>query len=131
MGVRVTLEVSAGELVDRITILELKAKRLPVRCRAAVVRELRLARAVQRRAVSSSSALRALTRALRVVNRELWDLEEALRACEKRGDFGHRFVSLARGVYRTNDRRAALKRRLDELVGSELREHKSHALPAV
>lgn len=75
--------------------------------------------------------MRELTAALRLVNRELWDVEEALRRCEQRRRFGRHFVSLARAVYRANDRRAALKRRVDELLGSELFEHKSHTLPAV
>jgi hypothetical protein len=129
--VLLTLEVSAGELIDRITILELKMRRLPRACQRSVRRELTRARAARQRAIVPSQSLRELTQALRVVNRRLWDVEEALRACERAGRFDRRFIELARSVYQANDRRAALKRRLDELLGSRLREHKSHSLPAL
>ena len=72
-----------------------------------------------------------LTRALRTVNLRLWKVEDELRACERAGRFDERFVRLARTVYLMNDRRAALKRRLDELSNSEIREFKSHALPRI
>jgi hypothetical protein len=129
--VRLTLEVSAGELIDRITILELKLSRLPGAHRPSVRRELALARTTRARAIAPSRSVRELTQALREVNRELWDLEEALRGCESGGRFGKRFVALARRVYLVNDRRAALKQRLDQLLGSSVREHKSHTLPDV
>jgi hypothetical protein len=129
--VRVTLEVSVGELIDRITILELKVRRLRQSVRPAARRELARARAVRASFVARSSAVRQLTAALRTTNRRLWQLEEELRACEREGRFDARFVRLARNVYLVNDRRAALKRRLDELSGSEIRELKSHRLPGV
>lgn len=129
--VRLTLEVSAGELIDRITILELKLRRLPGSCRPALRRELAAARGTRDRAIAASRSVRELTQALREVNSELWDLEEELRGCENGGRFGKRFVTLARRVYLVNDRRAALKQRLDQVLGSSVREHKSHALPDV
>ena len=63
---------------------------------------------------------------LRRVNEELWEIEDAIRECERRQDFGPRFVELARSVYRSNDRRAALKRRVNELLGSAIVEEKSY-----
>lgn len=129
--VRLTLEVSAGELIDRITILELKLRRLPSACRPALRRELTLARGTRDRAIAASRPVRELTQALCDVNRELWDLEEELRECESGGRFGKHFVALARRVYLVNDRRAALKRRLDQVLRSSVREHKSHTLPDV
>lgn len=128
---QLTLQVSAGELIDRITILELKVRRLPRACRRSLRRELELARAARRRAILPSRSVRELTQALRIVNRRLWDVEEQLRKCERAGTFDRRFIELARCVYQTNDRRAALKRKLDELLESALREHKSHSLPVV
>jgi len=130
-GVELTLEVSAGELIDRITILELKMRRLPRACRRSLQRELERARALRRRALLPSQPLSKLTQALRVVNRKLWDVEEELRACERAGRFDRRFIKLARTVYQANDRRAALKRRLDEMLGSGPREYKSHSLPEI
>ena len=130
-GVQLTFEVSAGELIDRITILELKMRRLPRACHRSLQRDLERARALRRRAILPSPPLRALTQALRVVNRRLWDVEEELRACERAGRFDGRFIELARTVYQANDRRAAIKRRLDEISGSGLREYKSHSLPVI
>jgi hypothetical protein len=63
---------------------------------------------------------------LRGVNEALWDVEEAIRACDSRGDFGASFVALAQWVYRTIDRRAALKRQINELLHSELVEEKEY-----
>jgi hypothetical protein len=127
--VRIQLEVSAGELIDRITILEIKLDRLGVGVREALLHELSLARAERDRAVPHSELLSELSRKLYATNLDLWEVEEALRACEREGAFGGRFVELARQVYTNNDRRAALKRRIDELSGCTLREHKSHLLP--
>lgn len=123
--------MSAGELIDRITILRLKARRLAGPGRGAARRELAAAYAVRDHAITSSRRLREITRRLHAVNSELWDVEEQLRACECAGRFGRRFVKLARAVYKANDRRAALKGQLDLLLGSEIREHKSHVLPRV
>jgi hypothetical protein len=129
--VRVVLQVSAGELFDRISILELKRARLPEAGRAAIERQLADARAERERALLPSKALAQLAVALSAANEELWHTEESLRACEAHNDFGPEFVALARRVYTTNDRRAALKRRIDELVGCEMTEQKSHTLPEV
>jgi hypothetical protein len=129
--VRVSVDVSAGELIDRITILQIKARRSPRTRRDEVKRELAAARATRDRFISSSKKLHELTRALRAANGRLWIVEEELRACERSQRFGPRFVSLARSVYKTNDQRAALKRELDRLLGSDIREHKSHRLPSI
>lgn len=129
MGIE--LAVSAGELIDRMTILELKVARLSERTRAELTRELGVLRAIRDRELSPSARLAELTDELRAVNGQLWEVEETLRKCEQAGGFDERFVELARQVYKANDWRAALKRSVDELVGSEIREHKSHPLPAV
>lgn len=127
----IELRVSAGELVDRLTILELKQVRLSATVRAAVAGDLRRLRAVRDESLPASPRLSELAAELAVANATLWDLEESLRECERTGAFDARFVALARQVYLTNDRRAALKRSIDVLVGSEVREYKSHALPSV
>jgi tetratricopeptide (TPR) repeat protein/ADP-heptose:LPS heptosyltransferase len=120
--------VAVGELIDKITILEIKAARLtsPDKLRN-VHYELEILRATQARAWEPSEALDNLTRELRAVNEALWDIEDEIRRCEAAGDFGPRFIELARSVYRQNDQRAALKRRLNELLGSAIVEEKSYA----
>ena len=119
--------ISVGELFDKLSILELKAAALgdPAR-RANVLREQAGLDAVRRRHVAPSSELDALYGELRDVNRRLWQTEDALRDCERAGAFGARFVELARSVYRDNDRRALLKRRINELTGSDIVEEKTY-----
>jgi len=116
--------VSWGELVDKITILEIKAARIVDPAKLAnVQRELQALVAV-RDAQGKPPAM--LAAELRQVNEALWDIEDRIRECEQRGDFGPTFIELARSVYKTNDRRAALKRRINDAMGSELVEEKSY-----
>ncbi len=119
--------VSWGELVDKITILEIKAQRITREPAAANIgRELALLRERLALDAAAEAAMTASRDALRQVNEELWDVEDALRVAEAAEDFGERFVALARSVYRLNDRRAALKRRINETLGSEIIEEKSY-----
>ena len=121
--------VSWGELFDKITILELKADRLDgATQRANVGRELDALRRVRAAAGPATPALAALIDELRVVNAALWEIEEELRALEAAGSFGRHFIGLARQVYTTNDRRAAIKRAINAVTGSALVEEKSHPL---
>jgi hypothetical protein len=124
----VYVEVAPGELLDKITILRIKAERLTDERKSRNVRaELETLEAARRRALPASAEQEALVADLRAVNEALWQVEDDLRDCERSGDFGARFVELARSVYRHNDRRAALKARVNELLGSRLREEKSYA----
>jgi hypothetical protein len=114
-------------LIDKITILRIKAERIgePEKL-LNVHRELRLLE----RLVYEDGAfgpIDLLTDALAAVNGRLWTIEDALRACEREGDFGPRFVALARSVYCENDTRAAIKRAINGLAGSALVEEKSYA----
>lgn len=119
--------VSAGELIDKITILRLKAERISDPAKAANVRhELGLLEAIAADHLSPSPELTRLTEALSTINAALWDIEDAKRDCERRSDFGDAFVRLARSVYLDNDRRAAIKREINALVGSEVVEEKSY-----
>jgi Family of unknown function (DUF6165) len=78
-------------------------------------------------AMPDSAELTRLAAELKAVNETLWRIEDAIRLCERDEDFGPRFIALARSVYHTNDRRAALKRQVNELLGSRLIEEKSYA----
>jgi hypothetical protein len=119
--------VSAGELLDKITILRIKAQRIedPSKLRN-VKAELSALEDVASRAIPGSPELAAVEADLRSVNEALWDIEDEIRAHDARGDFGPDFVRLAQAVYRTNDRRAALKREINRLTGSALVEEKSY-----
>lgn len=119
--------VSWGELLDKITILEIKRARIACPCaRANVAKEHRLLQAIAR-PVRSIPALTALVEALGRVNEALWEIEDAIREKEAAQCFDATFVALARSVYRKNDQRAAIKRDINRLLCSALVEEKSYA----
>jgi hypothetical protein len=122
--------VSWGELLDKITILQIKSERMTDAAKLANVRhELDLLVSVSDRQLVRPAGLDDLDdllAALRQVNERLWDIEDAIRLREKQQDFGAGFVTLARAVYQTNDRRAALKHRINTLLGSQVVEEKSY-----
>lgn len=119
--------ISWGELLDKITILEIKAARIASpAAQANVGRELSLLRGIAA-PVLDQPGLAPLLEGLRRVNAALWDIEDDIRAHEAAGDFGAGFVELARAVYLTNDERSALKRQMNALLRSELVEEKYHA----
>ncbi len=127
MMTAVKVEISPGELIDRITILEIKAARIGDEAkRANIGVELSELTVARQAAVPASARLTALTGELGEVNQALWDIEDEIRALEAAGDFGPAFVELARSVYKTNDRRSALKRKINELLGSRLIDEKSY-----
>lgn len=124
----VTVAIAPGELIDKITILEIKAERIADPAKLANVRhELTVLRAARDAAVPPSAGLDRLSTDLKAVNIRLWTVEDALRDCERAGRFDDRFVTLARAVYRTNDRRAALKAQINALLGATIVEEKSYA----
>jgi hypothetical protein len=114
-----SIEISAGELLDRITILEIKLRRCGGAARR---RELRAtldgARAAWQALSPIPIGIAGLRRRLSRVNQALWDAEDEIRRREGAQDFGPAFVAVARAICRLNDRRAALRRRVDELTGS-------------
>jgi hypothetical protein len=124
----VTIPVSWGELIDKITILELKSERLSDRAKLENVRrELAMLTAIVDKEHADHAALKALTTKLREVNAALWVIEDDIRDCERAKDFGPEFIRLARAVYVTNDQRANIKREINTLLDSELVEEKSYA----
>ena len=120
--------VSAGELIDKITILRLKSERIGDASRLVNVRrELQALERVASESLPDAGGLDTLTGELQAVNTHLWEIEDAIRDCEAAGDFGPQFVEFARAVYITNDRRSEIKRRINMLLGSEIVEEKSYA----
>ena len=127
----IQVPVSWGELIDKIAILEIKSERIADAAKLANVRTELAALAEMRDANLPSdqkvlATLAALTADIKTVNEALWVIEDDIRDCERDKDFGPRFVELARAVYKTNDRRAALKRDINMLLGSALVEEKSY-----
>ena len=118
--------VSWGELIDKITILEIKRVRLSMpKAIANTERELAALTPVLA-GLDAPAGLFALKTALSEVNERLWEIEDAIRAMEAGGDFGPAFVALARSVYRQNDERGRIKREINQLVGSVWTEEKQY-----
>jgi hypothetical protein len=120
--------ISPGELVDKITILEIKSQRMSDAAKLANVRtELELLTATWRGSRFATSDIDADWKALRSVNEQLWDIEDRIRDKERDAVFDQAFVDLARAVYVTNDERAAIKKRINARLGSTLVEEKSYS----
>lgn len=121
------IPVSPGELLDKLTILEIKLERIDDEAKLVNVRrehEL-LTRAWRESGLDDRDVARLRER-LREINEALWRIEDAIREEEREKRFGDRFVELARSVYQQNDERAALKRQINESLGSEIVEEKSY-----
>ncbi|HYV34967.1 MAG TPA: DUF6165 family protein [Gemmataceae bacterium] len=124
----IMVEIAPGELLDKITILQIKRARLtqPEKLRNVQV-ELATLETARNVAVAASETLDQLIADLRAVNEALWVIEDDIRLCERDGDFGPKFIELARSVYKQNDKRAALKRAINDLLGSKIIEEKAYA----
>ena len=122
------VEVSAGELLDKIAILQIKKERISDESKLAnICRELDSLEHTRDESIPSSDELESLVNELRSVNESLWDIEDDIRECERQQDFGDEFIQLARQVYITNDRRSDVKRSINKLLRSRLVEEKSYA----
>ena len=123
----VLVPVSPGELLDKITILRIKSQRITDATKLANVRhELALLERTWSEAVPGAAALAAHERRLEEINAKLWDVEDQLRELEAAKTFDAKFIELARAVYYTNDERAAVKKKINLALGSQLVEEKSY-----
>lgn len=119
------IPVSAGELLDKISILEIRVERVtdPLR-RACVQRELETLQLVERQLEPYRTQVETEAQRLGAVNRQLWQAEDEIRNYETRGSFGEAFIELARSIYRLNDERARLKMAINLSLGFVHREEK-------
>jgi hypothetical protein len=119
--------LAIGELIDKITILEIKSERIADTGKLRnIANELKLLNGIRSAAGLDTPEVDAFARELKGLNEKLWDIEDAIREREQRQDFGPRFVELARGVYQTNDRRAQAKQKINLAFGSAIVEEKSY-----
>jgi hypothetical protein len=123
----VLIPVSPGELLDKITILRIKVVRILDAAKLANVKlELALLEEAWKAAGGAVHDVSQHEHALQHVNEELWDIEDRIREKEAKQTFDREFIELARAVYRSNDERAAIKKRISELLGSRIVEEKSY-----
>ncbi len=126
--VELLVPISPGELIDKITILEIKSQRMTDAAKLHNVRtELSLLSDTWKASPYSATDIGAEWAALRDVNGKLWDIEDRIRDKERAGLFDAGFIELARAVYVTNDERAAIKKKINTKLGSALVEEKSYA----
>ena len=127
MTTSIKIEVSPGEFIDKLTISDIRRGRVrdPEK-RANVEVEHRALRTVYETLLPSLSRISELKAKLQCINEALWDIEEEIRECERRCDFGPKFIELARSVYKTNDRRSAVKSEINSALGSKIVEEKSY-----
>jgi len=123
----ISVPVSYGELIDKITILEIKSERIKDSAKLVNVRvELDLLNGTWAAAAASRTDIAAERGELRAVNEALWDIEDRIRVKEKAKAFDDEFIELARSVYIRNDERATVKRAINDKLGSTLVEEKSY-----
>ena len=124
---KILAEISAGELIDKITILEIKKKRIKdVEKLKDVEKELLTLTDTFKKAIPDRSKIQTLIDGLRAINLKLWDIENGTRLAEKNNDFGEKFIKLVRSVYISNDERSKLKLEINNILGSNIKEVKSH-----
>ena len=125
---QIQVPVSPGELLDKITILEIKSERMSDAAKLANVRlELSILNATWSASVSPDTTIERIHDNLKHINEALWEIEDDIRDKERAGEFDKGFIALARAVYVTNDQRAAAKKELNLHLGSDIIEEKSYA----
>ena len=123
----ILVPISPGELLDKITILQIKAERIDDPAKVANVNtELQLLTEVWNRSVETDEVIDALTQELKSINETLWEIEDDIRDEERHKRFGDRFIELARAVYVTNDKRAEAKKKVNLHLNSTIVEEKSY-----
>lgn len=128
MSTEIKVPISPGELIDKITILEIKAANISDVAKLANVKvELQLLQDTWRGSGYASVDIDAEWNQLREINKKLWDIEDDIREKERERKFDQEFIELARSVYITNDERAAVKKRINTRLGSKIVEEKSYA----
>ena len=124
---RILAEISAGELIDKITILEIKKIKIndPEKLKE-IDKELNSLNNTMNSFIKDKSKIISLKEKLKDINLKLWDIENGKRLAEKQNDFGEKFIELARNVYKFNDERAKIKFEINQILGSSIKEVKSH-----
>ena len=124
---KILAEISAGELIDKITILEIKKDKISDKEKLSQVeKELVSLKETLKKSISDQDLILDLKKDLKDINSKLWEIEDGKRNAEKNNDFGKKFVELARNVYKFNDERAKIKLKINNLLGSRIKEVKSY-----
>ena len=124
---KILTEISAGELIDKITILEIKKSKIANEEKLQEVdKELISLNDTMNKVMIEKSKISKYQDQLKDINLKLWDIEDGKRKAEKDNDFGPNFIKLSRNVYKYNDERAKIKLKINQILGSNIKEVKSH-----
>ena len=124
---KILAEISAGELIDKITILEIKKEKITNKDKLIEIeKELLSLNDTMKKFIPNNSEISKFKDSLKDINLKLWDIEDGKRSAEKNNDFGEKFVELARKVYKFNDERAKIKLSINNALGSNIKEVKSY-----
>ena len=124
---KIFAEISAGELIDKITILEIKQEKIKDASKLQSIKtELASLQQTLNEHITLDAEIKKLLDELKKINFKLWDIEDGKRNCEKEKNFGEKFIELARNVYLFNDQRAKIKLQINNHLGSNIKEVKSY-----
>ena len=125
---KILSEISAGELLDKISILEIKLDKIKNKINQDEInKDYNLLKKTRDSNIQMTDELRYLFKEIKEVNLNLWDIENDIRVCEKNKDFGENFIQLSRSVYLNNDKRAKIKLRINDVLGSNIKEIKQYS----
>jgi len=125
---KITSEISAGELLDKLSILEIKLEKIKDKASLEEInKEYKILKEVKNSYIEPTNRIKDLFDQIKNVNKNLWDVEDQLRICEKNKDFGDNFIKLARSVYFNNDKRSKIKLEINNFLGSNIKEIKLYA----
>ena len=124
---KILAEISAGELIDKITILEIKKDKITDQSKLSEIqKELGSLNVIMKNSIPDKKEIKDLKSKLKDINLKLWDVENGKRLSERNNDFGESFIILARNVYKYNDERAKIKLEINNYLGSNIKEVKSY-----
>ena len=124
---KILAEISAGELIDKITILEIKKEKIKNKDKLIEIeKELLSLNDTMKKFIPNNSEISKFKDSLKDINLKLWDIEDGKRSAEKKNEFGEKFIELARKVYKFNDERAKIKLAINSTLGSNIKEVKSY-----
>ena len=124
---KILTEISAGELLDKLSILEIKLNKIK---NPALLQEIKkdynIINEAKNKNINSSNEINILYTDLKKINEQLWEIEDKIRLCEKNSDFKDKFIQLARDVYLKNDKRSKIKLEINKILGSNIQEVKQY-----
>ena len=124
---KIQSEISAGELLDKISILEIKLSKINNKNSLLEInKEYKVLKSAKKTIIVTSDKIEHLFKEIKKTNLDLWNIEDKIRICEKNKDFGQEFIKLARSVYINNDKRAKIKSEINNETGSNIKEIKQY-----